>query len=142
MISTLNIEETDEVLEDIVLLIKCSNYFGIQENGQTKTLLEKNNTKIRDFSKISQNNLWEKWYELELKKNDKKKKDVKFKQSIIYEICQILIKLEMKKILVKNISDNINIKEFGKGSDLQQKTYKEIINYITKAKYISNAVNI
>ena len=72
----------------------------------------------------------------------KKKKDVKFKQSIIYEICQILIKLEMKKILVKNISDNINIKEFGKGSDLQQKTYKEIINYITKAKYISNAVNI
>ena len=48
----------------------------------------------------------------------------------------------MKKILVKNISDNINIKEFGKGSDLQQKTYKEIINYITKAKYISNAVNI
>ena len=142
LISTLNIEETDEVLEDIVLLIKCSNYFGIQENGQTKTLLEKNNTKIRDFSKISQNNLWEKWYELELKKNDKKKKDVKFKQSIIYEICQILIKLEMKKILVKNISDNINIKEFGKGSDLQQKTYKEIINYITKAKYISNAVNI
>ena len=72
----------------------------------------------------------------------KKKKDVKFKQSIIYEICQTLIKLEMKKSIVKNLSDHINIKVFGEGTDLQQKTFKEIINYITKAKYISTAVNI
>ena len=140
LINTLKLEETDKLLEDIVLLIKCSTYFGIQEEGQTKTLFDKNMEKIKDFSKIQQKNFWEKWYEIELKKNEKSKDDVKFKQSIIYEICQTLIKLQLPKSMVRNLSDNINVKEFGKGSEIQQKTFKEIVKYITAAKYISQAI--
>ena len=140
LINTLKLEETDKLLEDIVLLIKCSTYFGIQEEGQTKTLFDKNIEKIKDFSKIQQKNFWEKWYEIELKKNEKSKDDVKFKQSIIYEICQTLIKLQLPKSMVRNLSDNINVKEFGKGSEIQHKTFKEIVKYITAAKYISQAI--
>ena len=140
LISTLKMEETDKILEDIVLLIKCSTYFGIQEEQETKTLFEKNKAKIRDLPKIKQDNFWKKWYDLELARNEKNKDDIKFKQSIIYEICQTLIQLELPKSMVKNLSDHININEFGKGSELQVQTFKEIIKYITAAKYISVAI--
>ena len=140
LISTLKLEEKDKVLEDIVLLIKCTTFFGIQEEGQTKTLFEKYNTKIQDLPKIKQDNFWEKWYALELKKNEKLKDDIKFKQSIIYEICTMLLKLELPKSMVKKLSDHININEFGKGTDLQQQTFKEIIKLISSANYISKAI--
>ena len=140
LISTLKMEETDKILEDIVLLIKCSTYFGIQEEQETKTLFEKNKAKIRDLPKIKQDNFWKKWYDLEIARNEKNKDDIKFKQSIIYEICQTLIQLELPKSMVKNLSDHININEFGKGSELQVQTFKEIIKYITAAKYISVAI--
>ena len=140
LISTLKMEETDKILEDIVLLIKCSTYFGIQEEQETKTLFEKNKAKIRDLPKIKQDNFWKKWYDLEIARNEKNKDDIKFKQSIIYEICQTLIQLELPKSMVKNLSDHININEFCKGSELQVQTFKEIIKYITAAKYISVAI--
>ena len=140
LISTLKMEETDKILQDIVLLIKCSTYFGIQEEQETKTLFEKNKAKIRDLPKIKQDNFWKKWYDLEIARNEKNKDDIKFKQSIIYEICQTLIQLELPKSMVKNLSDHININEFGKGSELQVQTFKEIIKYITAAKYISVAI--
>jgi hypothetical protein len=142
LISTLKIEETDKVLEDIVHLIKCTTYFGIQEDGQTKTLFEKYIAKIQDLPKIKQDNFWEKWYELELKKNEKLKDDIEFKQSIIYDICNILLKLEMPKSYVKRITDTININEFGKGTDLQQETFKEIIKLLSSARYISSVKEI
>ena len=140
LISTLKMEETDKILEDIVLLIKCSTYFGIQEEKEIKTMFEKNKAKIRDLPKIKQDNFWQKWYDLELKKNEKNKDNIKFKQSIIYDICKTLIKLELPKSMVKNLSDHINITEFGKGSELQVQTFKTIIKYITAAKYISVAI--
>ena len=140
LISTLKMEETDKILEDIVLLIKCSTNFGIQEEQETKTMFEKNKAKIRDLPKIKQDNFWKKWYDLELKKNEKNKDDIKYKQSVIYDICQTLIQLELPKSMVKNLSDHININEFGKGNELQVQTFKEIIKYITAAKYISVAI--
>ena len=70
----------------------------------------------------------------------KKKDDNKFKQSIIYDICQILIKLELRKAFVKNVCNYINEKEFGKDTELHQETHKQIINYITAAKYISTVI--
>ena len=58
VLNTLKLEETDDVLEDSVLLIKSSTYFGIQEEGETKTLFDKNIPKILKFSKITQNNFY------------------------------------------------------------------------------------
>jgi hypothetical protein len=140
LIYTLKLEETDKVLEDIILLVKCSTFFGIQEEGATISLFEKNIGKIRDFAKIKQANFWQKWYDLELKKNEKMKNDIKFKQNIIYDICRMLIILKFPKSTVKNLTDSININEFGKGTDLQQETFKEIIKLITEAKYISEVI--
>jgi hypothetical protein len=140
LIYTLKLEETPQILGDVVMLIKCSSYYGIQEEGKIKTLFEKNIAKIQDFAKIKQDNFWQMWYDLELKKNEKLKDDTKHKQSIIYDICKTLIKLEMPKSMVKKFSDHININVFGKGSDLQQETFKEIVKFISSAKYISKVI--
>ena len=56
-----------------------------------------------------------------------------------YEVCKILIQLELPKSMVKNFTDSINIKEFGKGSELQVETFKVFIKFITSANYISKA---
>ena len=135
----LKLEENDKTLEETALLIKSTKYFGTQENDQTVTLFDKNILKIQDLPKIRQANFWQKWYDIELKKNEKNKDDVQFKQSIIYEVCKILIQLELPKSMVKNFTDSINIKEFGKGSELQVETFKVFIKFITSANYISKA---
>ena len=56
-----------------------------------------------------------------------------------YNICKILIKLQIPKSMVKNFVDSININEFGKGSNKQVETFKVILKLITSAKYISKA---
>ena len=139
LLNILKIEETDKILEETALLIKSTKYFGTQENDKTVSLFDKNIVKIQDLPKIRQANFWQKWYDIELKKNEKNKDDVQFKQSIIYEVCKTLIQLELPKSMVKNFTDNINIKEFGKGSELQVETFKVFIKFITSANYISKA---
>ena len=140
LISTLKLEETDKVLEDIVLLIKSSKFYGKQEERGIKTIFEKNISKIRDFAKIKQDNFWQKWYDLELIKNEKDKNDISFKQNIIFDICKTLIKFKLPKSMVKSICGHIIINAFGKGTDLQEKTFNEIIKYITAAKYRSKVI--
>ena len=139
LLNILKLEENDKTLEETALLIKSTKYFGTQENDQTITLFDKNIVKIQDLPKTRQANFWQKWYDIELKKNEKNKDDVQFKQSIIYEVCKILIQLELPKSMVKNFTDSINIKEFGKGSELQVETFKVFIKFITSANYISKA---
>ena len=78
------------------------------------------------------------WYETEISK--KKDAKVEDKQQIIYDICQTLIQLELPKSMVKKLTDNINIKQFGKGTDLQKKTFEVFIKFIINAKYVSQAI--
>jgi len=139
LLDILKLEETDKILEQTALLIKSTKYFGIQENNQTVTLFDKNIVKFQDLPKIRQENFWQKWYDIELKKNEKNKDDVEFKQNIMYDICKTLIQLELPKTMVKNFTDSINVKEFGKGSELQVATFKTFIKFIQSANYISKA---
>ena len=67
------------------------------------------------------------------------KDDVEFKQNIMYDICKTLIQLELPKTMVKNFTDSINVKEFGKGSELQVATFRTFIKFIQSANYISKA---
>ena len=139
LLTILKLEETDKILEEFALLIKSTMYFGIQVGNKIMLLFDKNKSKIQSLPKITQANFWQKWYDMELKRNEKEKDNVKFKQDLIYKICNILIGLHLQKSMVKNFADSININEFGKGTDLQVETFKVIIKLITSAKYISKA---
>ncbi len=101
-------------------------------------MFDKYKNKIQDVPKIRQDNFWEIWYETETdKKKDLKVED---KQEIIYDICKTLIQLELPKSMIKKLTDNINIKLFGKGSDLQKQTFDVFIKFIVNAKYVSQAI--
>ena len=69
------------------------------------------------------------WYQI--KKKEKNKNDVQFRQNIIYDVCKTLIQFELPKSMVKNFTDSINIKEFGKGSDIQIEAFETFIKLIT-----------
>ena len=140
LLNTLKLEETDKILEEIVQLLKCTQYFAVQEKDGSKVMFDAYNSKLKGTPKFTQDNFWQKWYESELKKNEKGKDDVKFKQNIIYDICKTLIRLELPKSLVKKLTNNININEFGKGSDLQKETLKVFIQFIINANYISDTL--
>jgi len=137
ILETLKLEETKKILENIVLLIKSINYFGINENGTVETMFQKYKQKIT-LPKIMQQNLWDTWFEVELKKKENPKDEDK--QEIIYDICKNLIDFELPKSIIKKITDNINIKIFGKGTEKQKETFDVFIKFIINAKYVSQVI--
>ena len=136
LIGTLKIEETDKVLEENVLLIKSTKYFGMEEKGKTITIFDEYKKKIQSTPKIVQYNFWKKRYDIELK-NKENKNDNSVKQQVIYDIVSQMIELEIHKGLIKTIVDKISVEVFGKNSELNKQTYKVFVQQITKARYVS-----
>ena len=64
MLITLKIEESDEILEQIILLTKSTNYFGKKEYGRhginVVTLWDIYKPKIQTNPKVIQINFWNK----------------------------------------------------------------------------------
>ena len=95
---------------------------------------------MKNYIKITQKNLWEKWYELEFERKKKECSDEDMiKEEIILDICKNMIFLQISKSTVKNVTENINKIAFTEGSSLYEKIKKEYINLIIKANYISEA---
>ena len=136
LIGTLKIEETDKVLEEIVLLIKSTKYFGMKEKGITVTIFDDYKKKIQSTPKIVQYNFWKKRYDMDLKNKEDKNDDCA-KQQIIYNIVGQMIELEIPKGLIKTIVDKISNEVFGKDSELAKETFKIFVQQITKARYVS-----
>ena len=145
----LNYEESDEVIEECVLLFKSAKSYSANYAGRNKTLMENTNFKdnLKKYVKINQKNFWMKWYNIDLKeKQDKKKEENEgidideeddLKQKTLFSVCLNLIDLEIPKVTIKNICDEINDKIFGKTSELGKQVQDIYIKYITSAKYVS-----
>ena len=58
----LNIKETNQILDQVVILIKSTKYFGQEINGKTTTIWESYSSKIEGYSKLKQSNFWFRWY--------------------------------------------------------------------------------
>ena len=151
----LNREETDQVLEECVLLIKSTYNFYEERSGQNRSLIENPEFKknISKYNKINQKNFWKKWFEIELteKKNILKKQNEEnddteldeddfSKQKILLNICMKMIEFEIPKTTIKNICDEINKKIFENNAELAEQTKATYINYITSAKFVSKIV--
>ena len=144
--SDLKLEETDQLIEEIAKLIISTKYFETEMDNNPKgikeniTMFEKMKKFWKNYTKITQKNLWEKWYEVEL---DRKKKECSdedsIKEEIILDICNNMINLQISKSIVKNVTEHVNKIAFEEGSSLYEKIKKEYINLIIKANYISEA---
>ena len=150
----LNYEETDEVLEECVLLFKCTKTFAFKVGNKNKTLMDSSNFKsnLMKYVKINQKNFWMKWFDIDLKENQKNKKkenddedidvdeDDIIKQDTLFKICLNMIELEISKTIVKNICDEINDKIFGKTTEFGKQTSDKYINYISSANYSTKTI--
>ena len=136
---TLKNDETNKLIEEVVLLIKSTKYFCLVEKGKSTILFDKYKRKIQSNPKILQQNFWEIWYDIELRKKEDKDTD-KVKQKNIYDICNAMIEMEIPKTIIKNIIEEITYKIFGKESEITQETFKNFREIIISARYISKAM--
>ena len=142
ILSTLKIEETDEILEQIIYLIKSMSFFGKKEfdkNGiSIITLWNIYKPKIQTNPKVMQINFWNKWYEIEFKTLEEKTDEEI--QEIIFRMCDSMICLELPKSFIKNVLKGLADRIFGKDSEKSQNTFNIFIQRIVNAKYISQVL--
>ena len=142
ILSTLKIEETDEILEQIIYLIKSTNFLGKKEFDRHGiniiTLWEIYKPKIQMNPKVFQINFWNKWYEIEYENSEEKTE--KEMQQIIYRMCDSMICLELPKSIIKNVLKELANKVFGKDSQKSKDTFDVFIQKIVNAKYVSQAL--
>ena len=135
LVESLQIAETDKLLEEIYLLIKSTMHFGIEYKGKTKTLFQAIKSKLRDYPKITQKNFWNIWFENEMKIH--KDHGDSIKQSVILSICSKMVELEITKIIIKDILDDLDKTAFGKNSEVGNQTQQIYLKKIKDAKYIN-----
>ena len=133
LVESVQMAETDKLLEEIYLLIKSTMYFGVEIKKKTKTLFEDIKSKIRDYPIINQKVFWNTWFEKEI--DAKKDKGDSTKQIIILNICSKMIELEIVKIVIKEILDDLCDKAFQKSPEMGNQTQKMYMKKITQAKY-------
>ena len=145
----LNYEESDEVIEECVLLFKNTKSYSVNVSGKNRTLMDSHNFKsnLKKYVKINQKNFWMKWFNIDLKEKQNKKKEENegidiveeddLKQKTLFSICLNMIDLEIQKVTIKNICDEINDKIFGKDSELGKQVQNIYLKHISSAKYVS-----
>ena len=143
--SILKLEETEQIIEEVAILIRSTKFFENEvkkeKNSKKKqqTLFNCMEKRLQNYTKISQKNFWQKWFELDLKKMEDDQDNDKIKENSIINICKEMFHLELSKSHIKNVCDSINEKIFGKDSELYKKTQKSYLDLITHSKYISKA---
>ena len=130
----LQVEENDIILEQIIILIKSTKYFGKQEKGNIITLWDIYKQKINGYPKVNQINLWNKWYQINLNiENENENQDIKKK--IILDICDLMTELELNKIFIKNTLEILINNAFGKDNEKSKNILQEVVQKIIDIKY-------
>ena len=124
----LNIKETNQILDQVVILIKSTKYFAQEINGKTTTIWESYRSKIEGYSKLKQSNFWFRWYHIEMKKNENKDK-------VLLNMCDFMIELKLDKSFIKNTIQALGEKEYEKESKEFQNIFGVIVEKIKQAKY-------
>ena len=128
----LNIKETDLLLQQAVILIKSTQFFGKEIKGKTRTLWKEYKTKIQGYSKVNQNNFWEMWYHIEIQ-NEKLNIN-----KYIFKLLRFMVELELDRSFIKNVLQGLAEKEYGKDSIELGDINEEILDKIKNAKYSSS----
>ena len=139
IIGTLKLNETDKIIEEIVLLIKSCKFFAMEEKGKVITIFDEYKIKIQNSPKIVQYNFWKKKFDLELiylKNKDESNKESLYK-NIICNMINEMIDLKVIKAAIKSIITKLSNEIFGKDSETSKEIFKVFKEQIGKAKYIS-----
>ena len=117
LLSLLNIAENDKILEQVIKLLKSLKFFGKEElNVLSKMINEKEKStvtlwdiykqKIQAYSKVNQENLWKKWYQINLA-NEKDQDNPDTKKNVILSLLDIMFDLELDITFIKKTIEEI-----------------------------------
>ena len=143
--------ENNKILEQIVILIKSTMFFGkeeketvgyfiTEEKKSTITLWTIYKPKFHGYSKVNQANLWNKWYEMNLNA-EKEKESEEVKKKVSLQVCDLMIELELDKTFIKNTIEKLIKRVFGTNEEKNKKIMEDFIDKIKKAKYNTNVDN-
>ena len=136
----LRIPETNKIIEHTVGLIRATRHLGKEIKEKEKngifTIFEEYKYKFQGNAKVTQMNFWQKWYEIEVLKENNAPGEIK--EQIILKICDIMFELELSKSFIKNTLQKIGEKTFGKESQTFNDLIGKIIDKIKKAQYIGS----
>ena len=138
LLSILKIEETNKILEEIVRLLKSLKFFAKEDQGDiciiikgkkkcTLTLWDLYEQRIQGYSKVNQENLWKKWYKINLE-NEKDQDKPDTKKKVILGLLDIMFELELDITFIKKTIESIMNKAL-KGDE---KRHDEIMQAIQK----------
>ena len=138
--SALKFEETDQLIEEIVILILSTKFYETNSKDKNGTIFNNMQKFLHSYSKITQKNLWKKWFDLEFKRKKEENLDENdTKENIILDICKNMLFLQISKSIVKNVTESINKSVFEEGSELYDQIKKKYTELIINANYISQA---
>ena len=141
----LQLQEDDKVLDEVVRLIKSLKNFAKEDEGAIciiikgkkkceVTLWDLYKTKIKSYSKVNQENLWFKWYKINLdnEKEDKNNPDVKKK--VIIDLLETMADIELDYSFIKKTIGKLNKKIFENNEEKQNEITKAIQELFKKKK--------
>ena len=145
----LQVEENSKILQQIAILIKSMMFLGKEEKEtvgyiltsekkSTVTLWNKYKQKIQGYPKISQSNLWNIWYGINLNE-EKEKESEEVKKKVLLQLCDLMIELELVKSFIKNTLEKLVKKVFNNNDEKSKAIMQDIVQKIIKTKYISKS---
>ena len=145
--SILKLEETEQIIEEIVILIRSTKFFEKEVKKKDKsskktnlTLFDNMKKKLQTYNKIKQANIWVKWNELDVKKlSDEEKEDNNIREDLIIKICEAMSELELGKTFIKKTCEQINKNTFEEKSEMYNNTEKRYMDLIKSGKFLSVA---
>ena len=128
LVLILQLESSDDLFKDGVLLVKSMMNYGKEEKGKIITIWDLCKEKLMENSLIYEQKFWNEWYIFEINNNMNLNgdllNDVKYEAMIC--ISKTMKELNIDKSVIVYYTDQLMKKQFGKDLDLIQRTQKDI----------------
>ena len=141
----LQLQEDDKVLDEVVRLIKSLKNFAKEDEGAIciiikgkkkceVTLWDLYKTKIKSYSKVNQENLWFKWYKINLDNEKEDKNNPGVKKKVIIDLLETMADIELDYSFIKKTIGKLNKKIFENNEEKQNEITKAIQELFKKKK--------
>ena len=128
LVLILQLESSDHLFKDGVLLVKSMMNYGKEEKGKIVTIWDLCKEKLMENTLIYEQKFWNEWYFFEINNNMNLNGDLlnDVKSEAMISISKTMKELNIDKSVIIYYTDQLMKKNFGKDLDLIQSTQNDI----------------
>ena len=128
LVLILQLESSDHLFKDGVLLVKSMMNYGKEEKGKIVTIWDLCKEKLMENTLIYEQKFWNEWYFFEINNNMNLNGDLlnDVKSEAMISISKTMKELNIDKSVIIYYTDQLMKKNFGKDLDLIQRTQNDI----------------